>query len=281
MVTAYERSRIDSILKWKAKEPFIVSPLGGVALLPVTWLLNKLVPTAAIRAALDLSSSTAEWLTDTNDIVRDAGVKSLADLRSHDLERSDKIAGSVHRWAIGAAVVEGGVTGAIGIFGMAADIPAIVVLSLRTIHKIGACYGFEVQSPEDGDFVLGVLSSSSANTIEEKMMALMTLRSVEVTVAKQTWKSMAQTAGQQAVGREAGIMAVRSLAAQLGINLTKRKALQAIPIVGALVGALVNGWYIKQVSWAARRAFQERWLLENGKLDAPIEPNGEGLGRKS
>ena len=116
---------------------------------------------------------------------------------------------------------------------------------------------------------------------EEKMMALMTLRSVEVTVAKQTWKSMAQTAGQQAVGREAGIMAVRSLAAQLGINLTKRKALQAIPIVGALVGALVNGWYIKQVSWAARRAFQERWLLENGKLDAPIEPNGEGLGRKS
>ena len=277
--TQYEQLQIKAVSKWKAKEPSAGPRIVGVALFPVTWLLNKLVPTAAIRTALDLSSSTAEWLTDTNDIVRDAGVKSLSDLRTRDLEKSDKIAGSVHKWAIGAAVVEGGATGAFGIFGMAADIPAIVVLSLRTIHKIGACYGFEVQSREDRDFVLGVLSSSSANTMEEKMMALMTLRSVEVTVAKQTWKSMAQTAGQQAVGREAGIMAVKSLAAQLGINLTKRKVLQAIPIFGALVGALVNGWYIKQVSWAARRAFQERWLLENGKLEAPIEPNGQGIGR--
>ena len=60
MVTAYERRQIESIHKWKAKEPSIVSRLVGVALFPVTWLLNKLVPTAAIRAALDLSSSTAE-----------------------------------------------------------------------------------------------------------------------------------------------------------------------------------------------------------------------------
>ena len=208
-------------------------------------------------------------------------MKSLAELRTHDLEKSDRIAGSVHRWAIGAAAVEGGAAGAFGIFGMAADIPAIVVLSLRTIHKIGACYGFEAQSPQDRDFVLGVLSFSSANTMEEKTMALMTLRSVEVTVASRTWRSIAQTAGQQAVGREAGIMVTRSLAAQLGIKLTKRKMLQAIPIFGAVVGALVNGWFIKQVSWAARRAFQERWLLENGKLDASIEPSGQGLRHRS
>ena len=59
---------------------------------------------------------------------------------------------------------------------------------------------------------------------------------------------------------------IKSLAKQLGINLTKRKALQAIPAIGALVGASVNGWYIKEVGWAARRAFQERWLLENHKI---------------
>jgi len=48
--------------------------------------------------------------------------------------------------------------------------------------------------------------------------------------------------------------------------LTKRKALQAIPAIGALIGASVNGWYIKEVGWTARRAFQERWLLENHKI---------------
>jgi hypothetical protein len=35
--------------------------------------------------------------------------------------------------------------------------------------------------------------------------------------------------------------------------------------LGAVVGAAVNGWYIKEVGWAARRAYQERWLVENHK----------------
>jgi hypothetical protein len=52
----------------------------------------------------------------------------------------------------------------------------------------------------------------------------------------------------------------------LGINITKRKALQAIPVIGAGVGASLNGWYIKEVGWAARRAFQERWFIDNRKL---------------
>lgn len=46
----------------------------------------------------------------------------------------------------------------------------------------------------------------------------------------------------------------------------KAKRLHAIPAIGALFGASVNGWYIKEVGWAARRAFQERCLLENHKI---------------
>ena len=46
----------------------------------------------------------------------------------------------------------------------------------------------------------------------------------------------------------------------------ERKILQAIPAVGALVGATVNGWYIKEIGWTARRAFQVRWLIENRKV---------------
>jgi len=28
----------------------------------------------------------------------------------------------------------------------------------------------------------------------------------------------------------------------------------------------VNAWYIREVGWAARRAFQERWLIDNEKI---------------
>ncbi len=265
-LTKYEHDQVKEIKKWKAEEPSVVSKTFGVILSPVTWLIDKIIPNAAIRGVLDFSSSAAEWLTDTKDILRDAGITSVSDLKTHDLEKSDTLANEVHNWAIGLATAEGGATGAFGLPGMVADIPAVIVLALRTIHKIGVCYGFEVNTKHDKEFVLAILATSGANDMGEKLAALTTLRTVEVAIAKQTWKQLGQKAATNQMGKETGIIGIKSLAKQLGINLTKRKALQAIPAIGALVGASVNGWYIKEVGWAARRAFQERWLVENEKV---------------
>lgn len=160
----------------------------------------------------------------------------------------------------------GGTTGAFGLAGAAIDIPTIITLALRTIHKIGICYGYECNSEVDKKFVLGILSASGANSMEEKNIAITMLKSLETTVAKQTWKIMSEKAVTHPLSQEAAVIALRNLSKQLGINLTKRKALQAIPVIGAVVGGSTNGWYIKDVSWAARRAFQERWLRDNGKI---------------
>ena len=43
-----------------------------------------------------------------------------------------------------------------------------------------------------------------------------------------------------------------------------------------MVGGSANGWWMKEVGWAARRAFQERWLLDAGKLEAPPSPSAVG-----
>ena len=265
-LTKYESDQVTDILKWKREEPSVVSKALGVALAPITWLINKIIPEAAIRGVLDFSSSAAERLTDSKDIVRDAGVNSVEGLKTHDLEKSDALSNEVHNWAIGMGSAEGGATGAFGLLGITADIPAIVVLAMRTIHKIGVCYGFEVKTAQDKEFILAILATSGANDMVEKVSALSTLRTIEVAITRETWKVLAQKAAAKQMSKEAGIIGVKNLAKQLGINLTKRKALQTIPAIGALVGASVNGWYIKEVGWAARRAFQERWLLENHKI---------------
>lgn len=265
-LSPYERDQVIAINRWKSQEPWVVSKVFGVVLSPVTWLIRMVVPTAAVRGVLDFSSSVAGWLTDTKDVVRDAGLHSVAELKTHDLETSDALANDVHNWAIGLATTEGAVAGAVGLPGLLLDIPAVIVIALRTIHKIGVCYGFEVKSKGDKDFILAVLAESGANDMNEKLAALTTLREIEVSLAKQSWKMMAETAAANSISKEAGIIGVKSLARQLGINLTKRKALQAIPILGAVVGASANGWYIKEVGWSARHAFQERWLLENQKF---------------
>jgi hypothetical protein len=56
----------------------------------------------------------------------------------------------------------------------------------------------------------------------------------------------------------------RDVAAQLGLNLTKRKALAALPVIGAAIGATVNGWYMRDIGAAAQRAYQQRWLEDRG-----------------
>ncbi|HGM5044720.1 TPA: EcsC family protein [Stenotrophomonas maltophilia] len=264
-LTPYEQQQWKAIVEWKNEEPSVISQTAGKALAPVSWLIGKVVPEAAMRGILDLSSSAAEWLTDTGDLTRDAGVSSLNELKTLGLQRSDELADEVHNWAIGIAGAEGAATGAAGIFGIAADIPMVLVLALRTIHKIGACYGFEAKSKEDKDFMLAILSASSANEMAEKTAALTTLRMVQVSIAKTTWKKLAEKAATDRFSKEAGVIAVKTLAKQLGINMTKRKALQAIPAIGAVVGGSVNAWYLKEIGWSARHAFQERWLLENGR----------------
>jgi hypothetical protein len=110
------------------------------------------------------------------------------------------------------------------------------------------------------------MSASGANSIAEKISALTALRSIEVTLAKVTWKKMAEKAAESQVNKEAALLTIKNLAKQLGVNITKRKALASIPFIGAAVGGSVNGWYIKEVGWAARRVFQERWLIENRNI---------------
>lgn len=262
----YEIKQIQEIKKWKSIEPGVVSKALGKVLTPLTWVFHKVVPEAAIRGALKASNALAQFFTDSNDIMRDGGVSDIKELNSKDLKLCDKLADEVHNWGIGLATAEGTGTGCLGFWGLAADVPAIITLALRTIYKIGLCYGYEATTQQDKDFVLGIMSAAGANSMKEKITALRFLTTIEVTIAKTTWKVMAQKAAESRLSIEAGIIALRNLGKQLGVNFTKRKAAQAIPVIGAFVGGSANGWFISEVGWAARRAFQERWLLDNGKV---------------
>jgi hypothetical protein len=265
-LTKYEEQQIKLINKWENEEPSVVNQAFGALLKPITWAVEKVVPDKAIQGLLDGANEVGRILADKNDILRDGEVNKLEDLKFKDLELSDKLADEVHNWAIGLAAAEGGVAGFFGLPGALVDVPTIITFSLRTIHKIGLCYGYDCKNEEDKKFILSILAASGANSVEEKTAAILALKSVQNTIVKQTWRKMAEKAAQQPFGKEAAILAVKNLAKQLGVNISKRKALQAIPVIGSLVGASSNGWYIKDVGWAARRAFQERWLIENSKI---------------
>lgn len=266
-MNAYELQQYQAIEKWKTEEPSVVSKAVGLVASPISWVINQVVPTKAIEGALTGFSAVAELLTDQSDIKRDAQIMRIADLRTKDLQLSDNLANSVHNWALAAASSEGAAAGMFGLPGMVADIPAIITLGLRTIYKIGLCYGFENRTLEDKQYAYTIFSIAGANSMKEKYLALATLKQIEVIIAKTAWKKMAEKAIGDKLSKEAGIIAIKNLAKTLGINLTKRKALQAVPVIGGGIGAAVNAAFINDISWAARRSYQELWLQGNGRIN--------------
>lgn len=267
LMNAYEKRQYQDIVKWENQSPNIAAQAANIALKPISWVVGAVIPQKAIQGALTASNWLAESITDKKDILRDGGVRIIENLQHKDLELSDKLANNVHNWANGIAVTEGGAAGFFGLPGMVIDIPALITLSLRTIHKIGLCYGFECKTNADKQFVYGIMSAAGSNTVKEKGVAVATLQMMSVTIAKETWKRISEKALENKFGVDAAIMAIKSLAKQLGINITKRKAAQAVPVIGAGVAAAMNLAFINDVAWAARRSFQQRWLIVNGKVD--------------
>lgn len=270
-MNTYEQEQYEAIKKWQAEEPGVVAQALGYALKPVNWLAEKIIPSKAIEAALNGFNGMAQWLCDVDDIKRDGGVDSISELKSKSLELSDKMANEVHNWAIAAASAEGGAAGFFGLPGMIADVPALITMGLRVIHKIGICYGFESKTEDDKKFVFAIMSAAGANTMQEKNAAVLLLRQIGVKIARDTWKKMAANAAAKGLSLDAAIIAIRNLAKQLGINIARRKALQAIPLIGLAVGGAMNGQFINDIGWSARRTFQKRWLEENGKIDVEAE----------
>lgn len=265
---SYEKEQIRAIAKWKEEKPSVVRSALGFVLFPISVTLQSIIPRAAIRKALDGTSTAAQWLVDEGDIRRKGEVPEIEELRTKDLKLSDTLANEVHNWAIGLAAAEGVGSGFWGFLGLAVDIPFIITFALRTIHKIGLCYGYQTHDEKDRDFILALLSVAGANTFNEKAEAVKILRAIDILIAKQTIKTVYEKAVLQQLSKETVLISLEKLSGQLGLNITERKILQTIPAIGAAVGGSVNGWFLNDVAWAARRGFQERWLIENNRVPA-------------
>lgn len=260
----YIAKLIRDISEWKSESPSIMSALIGKATYPITWLVHKMIPTASIQGALagfdwvGKNTTTAPGASDPDDI-----------------KSCNRCSDQVINFHIGVAAAEGGAAGFFGLPAMVVDVPAVILLAMRQIRQIGREYGFDADTEEEQQFVYSVMSSASANSQEEKLAAMATNAYLINLLTKNTWKAMAEKAAGQQIGGAAALIGIKSLAKQLGINITKRSALAAIPVIGAVVGASANAWFIRDVGIAAQNLYQERWLRQRNLWIDGQAPSGE------
>ena len=249
--TEYESDQVRQIAVWKAEKPSIRTGLFTKIGPSVARFAERLIPSQVAQGAIAKVYEEAELAATRGDIERQADVHDLGELRHRPLQECDRLAHGIGVWAKGLAVAGGAATGAGGFLTSALDVPVLLTLALRTILKIGHCYGYPLDQPKDRRIVMGILMVAATDDPEKKQELLARLKEVE------DWM-LRETEGQL----------VEDEAMDL---LLQVEIFDDIPGLGAITAGLENYAFIHQAAEASRRVFQERWLQDNGKVEA-IEP---------
>ncbi len=251
-LTDYEESQARAIALWKSAPPHPLSELWKMVLIPAAHLLGRVLPAPLVRFSIERAYDAAEFAAGQKDIELQAGVAELSELHKRPMEECDRLATRVGIAAELLATAEGVATGSGGVWTTLLDVPLVFVLALRTIIKVGHCYGYRLDQWKDRPFVLGVFIVATSNTLEDRRARLKQLREMEQFMLVQAQVNM--------VSEE-----VLSFIFQLEI-------FEDIPGIGAVTGGLLNLTFMQRIEHTARRVFQERWLLDNGKIETELRP---------
>lgn len=258
----YETAALVAIRDWQAQPPGPATRWFGRAAGPASRAVQRAVPESVLRGALQSAQRMAARGDGEAALLARAGVADLDSLRQKPLAVCDRLAGRIQRRGLLLGGVGGAAFGVAGKAGLVLDVPSILVLALRSIHRVGLCYGERCLQRSDDRLVLSIFAVASANSVEEKAQALLALRAAGMLdgTLHAAWRDGVERAAERELAKEAATYSLNNLARTVGLHLGWRKAASVVPVMGALVGGSVNAWYIHDVARVARYCFQERWL---------------------
>jgi hypothetical protein len=265
--TEYLETAKRQIERWETQGPGFLMHLGNFLLLPAENAAKAMIPSrvqeavaAAIENLLSSLSSATELIVDEQKIYH--RLEAAYNESGDELRAADAAARHYWNWNLACAAGEGGATGAIGLAGLAADVPALFTISLRLIRQVGVCYGYDMRSDVEQEYLMHILRVGSTSNLKAKMEFLISLKQIEQILLKVTWRKMSEALARKELSRLSLLAAMRQLAQRIGIQLTKRKALQLVPVIGALIGASFNGLFVNDVGRASYMLYRRRRIAE-------------------
>lgn len=234
---------------------------------PLLSAARKVTPDGSALRLLAATYRAAVQLSQPQTILRQAKAESLAELRLRALADCDAQARRVAARSGWLAGGSGAVFGIAGAAGLVADAPALLLMALRTLVRIGYCYG---ESPSPA-LVSALFALASADTEAEKRIAwnaALTAQGSDQPAAAEMSDAAIRDGLERAAEREFAKQALASSLQRLAVTLVQRLGLKKtaglLPVVGAAVGGAVNIRFIYLLSEAARMAFAARRALANG-----------------
>lgn len=133
-------------------------------------------------------------ISSVDSVLDEAGVRDLEEL-TQDVSRSKRIGQALAEQNKWIASVQGAVSGATGVIGSAIDIPASLILALRTIYQVGRSYGFDLSKETDQEIVQFIFKQIDLGLITEKQTLLLGLKALSSTVKNHDVSQLQQLLG--------------------------------------------------------------------------------------
>lgn len=269
-LSSYEvRAREEVDAYFRTPEEGMLARVSRGLFRPVEALSERLIPDrvleaagagveAALRGLAKVSDQTVEVDGILASIRRRAEVDGLGDLNRLDLSLLDEVAGEVvsNHKTIGA--LEGAGCGLGGAALLAADIPLLFGVCLRTVRQVGACYGVDPWLAGEDVIAFKVFELACGGTRDRygELLQLDALRDEFDGLEPQKRAEKAAVL--------AGLFASREAIKRIVSVMLTRKILQTVPLAGALVGAGFNYLFVSDVAETARQVYRRRFLVAKG-----------------
>ena len=207
---------------------------------------------------------------------------------------------------MGIAFVEGGGLGAVGFWGLPANLALSMLIYFRAVQSVAMFYGYDVKENPDELVIASEVfskamspsqSNNPANDYVGKVLVYTEIAGIKKAAAK-TWTSMIDKGGAALIlaqmralsnsaarkalekagkkGIEAGVF-TKTLA-QIGEKLTLKNITKMIPFVGAGFGALFDTAQMNRVIEIANLFYHKRFILEKEDRIRQLEEEGVAAG---
>ena len=166
----------------------------------------------------------------------------------------------------------GVIVGAIGL-----DIATFLASSARLVSHTAAYYGYDTKDPTEKLFSAMVLSQAIAPCSAADDHAVE--KETSMLVFNKVVRKLTKRGSMGSVGNNALTASVNSLFAALGARLVGMKMAQILPIIGIIVGMVLNASLIRTIGVSADNLYRERLLLERygqEEADAEAEATSDG-----
>lgn len=177
----------------------------------------------------------------------DESIQRIEDIEAAPIEVMDAISDQMGKNRTNLATVQGATTGVGGMFTLAADIPAVLGLSLKTLQDIAVTYGYDPKNKEERVFIIKCLQLNSADVVGKKSI-LKELKSYHASEGKHE-NMISQIQGW------------REVVYNYRDSFGWKKLFQLVPIAGILFGALSNRSQLKGIAETGIMQYRKRRIL--------------------